>query len=57
VYSASLGNNSIGSLRLADGGGNEKTRSSFGYFKIYNKVLTATEVLNQYNFNKSRYGL
>jgi hypothetical protein len=57
VYSASLGNATMTNLRLANGGGNENTRSSFGYFKIYNKVLTATEVLNQFNFNKSRYGL
>ncbi len=57
VYSASLGNPTIGYILLADGGGNEKTRSSFGYFKIYNKVLTATEVLNSFNFNKSRFGL
>jgi hypothetical protein len=44
-------------LRLANGGGSENTRSSFGYLKIYNKVLTAAEVLNQYNFHKSRFGL
>ena len=25
--------------------------------QIYNRVLTPTEILNQYNFNKSRYGL
>jgi hypothetical protein len=57
VYSASLGNATMTNLRLANGGGNENTRSSFGYFKIYNKVLTAAEVLNQYNFHKSRFGL
>ena len=57
VYSASLGNATMTNLRLANGGGNENTRSSFGYLKIYNKVLTATEVLNQFNFNKSRFGL
>ena len=57
VYSASLGNATMTDLRLANGGNNENTRSSFGYFKIYNKVLTATEVLNQFNFNKSRFGL
>ena len=57
VYSASLGNATMTNLRLANGGGNENTRSSFGYLKIYNKVLTATEVLAQYNFHKSRYGL
>ena len=57
VYSASLTNNTITGMTLSTGGNNERTRSSFGYFKIYNKVLTATEALNQYNFNKSRYGL
>jgi hypothetical protein len=57
VYSASLGNATMTNLRLANGGGNENTRSSFGYFKIYNKVLTAAEVLAQYNFHKSRFGL
>ena len=57
VYSASLANNSISSVRLANGGNNENTRSSFGYFKIYNKVLSSQEVLTQYNINKSRYGL
>ena len=57
VYSASLGNATMTDLRLANGGGNENTRSSFGYLKIYNKVLTATEVLNQFNFNKSRFGV
>jgi hypothetical protein len=57
VYSASLGNATMSNLRLANGGGNENTKSSFGYFKIYNRALTQTEILNQYNFNKSRYGL
>ena len=57
VYSASLGNATMTYVLLADGGGNERTRSTFGYFKIYNKALTATEVLNQFNFNKYRYGL
>ena len=57
IYSNTLTNNTLSNMRLADGGGNERTRSSFGYFKIYNKVLTAAEVLNQYNFNKGRYGL
>jgi hypothetical protein len=57
IYSNTLTNNTLSNMKLADGGSNERTRSSFGYFKIYNKVLTATEVLNQYNFNKSRYGL
>jgi len=57
VYSASLGNATMTYVLLADGGGNERTRSTFGYFKIYNKALTATEVLSQYNFNKSRFGL
>jgi len=57
VYSASLVNNTVTGMTLTTGGSNERTRSSFGYFKIYNKVLTATEVLNQFNFNKSRFGL
>ena len=57
VYSASLGNATMTNILLADGGGNERTRSTFGYFKIYNKALAATEVLSQYNFHKSRYGL
>ncbi len=29
----------------------------FSQAQIYNRVLTATEILNSYNFNKSRYGL
>lgn len=57
IYSATLINNTITSMELANGGSNERTRSSFGYLKIYNRVLTAAEVLNQYNFIKSRYGL
>jgi hypothetical protein len=29
----------------------------FSQAQIYNRVLTPNEILNQYNFNKSRYGL
>jgi hypothetical protein len=29
----------------------------FSQTQIYNRVLTASEILNSYNFNKSRYGL
>ena len=29
----------------------------FSQAQIYNRVLTASEILNSYNFNKSRYGL
>jgi hypothetical protein len=57
VYSASLSNNTLSYMTLSTGGFNENTRSSFGYLKIYNKLLTAAEVLAQYNFHKSRYGL
>jgi hypothetical protein len=57
IYSNTLTNNTLSNMRLADGGNGERTRSSFGYFKIYNKVLTAAEVLAQYNFHKSRFGL
>ena len=57
VYTAPLFDATITNLALTNGGFNERTRSTFGYFKIYNKALTATEVLSQYNFNKSRFGL
>jgi hypothetical protein len=57
VYSASLVNNTVTGMTLTTGGFNERTRSSFGFLKIYNKALIAAEVLAQYNFHKSRYGL
>jgi hypothetical protein len=57
VYSATLTNNTVTGMTLTTGGFNERTRSSFGFLKIYNKALIAAEVLAQYNFHKSRYGL
>lgn len=57
VYSIILSDTTLSSIILTNGGNNERTRSSFGYFKIYNKVLSSQEVLTQYNINKSRYGL
>ena len=30
---------------------------SMGYARIYNRALTATEVLQNYNANKERFGL
>ena len=57
VYTAPLFDATITNLALTNGGFNERTRSTFGYFKIYNKALAATEVLSQYNFHKSRFGL
>jgi len=60
IYSSSLVNNTLTAFALASATNqfnNERTRSSFGYLKIYTKVLSSQEVLNQYNLNKSRYGL
>ena len=60
IYSSTLVNNTLSGFTLAspqNSISDEKTRSTFGYFKIYNKVLSSQEVLSQYNFNKSRYGL
>ena len=33
------------------------TDMDFGQFKIFNKTLSASEVLAEYNANKSTYGL
>jgi hypothetical protein len=57
VYSSTLGDTTLSSITLSTGGFNERTRSSFGYLKIYTKALSSQEVLNQYNTTKSRYGL
>ena len=60
IYSSTLVNNTLSGFTLAspqNSISDEKTRSTFGYFKIYNKVLSSQEVLTQYNINKSRYGL
>ena len=60
IYSATLANNTLTGFTLASPQNTlstEKTRSTFGFLNIYNKVFTATEVLNSYNFHKSRYGL
>ncbi len=57
VYSSILSDTTLSSITLTTGGFGERTRSSFGYLKIYTKALSSQEVLNQYNLNKSRYGL
>jgi hypothetical protein len=37
--------------------GSEMSKAEIGFFIVYNRVLTTTEAINQYNFHKSRFGL
>jgi hypothetical protein len=51
ITSASVGANSPAAGYASDAGG------YYGQMNIYNKVLSPTEILTNYNMHKSRYGL
>lgn len=58
VYSFSLTGNFRGTQTFAFTNTWDSVKAAmFSQAQIYNRVLTATEILNSYNFNKSRYGL
>ena len=44
-------------MEKTDTGSNAGVTANIGFCQIYNRVLTATEITNQYNSIKSRFGL
>jgi hypothetical protein len=60
LYVGPNSNGSFGPLRFAIGGynaGSEASQGEFSFLLAYNRVLSANEILQNYNVYKSRFGL
>ena len=56
-HNAGMGRGSNGYGLSTYSGGSHPYKGSFSQFRVYNRALSAAEVLQNFNANKSRYGL